>query len=75
MTSRLKLVQNVFVRSLSAHTKGQLLGRPAMRAAYHRKRGASICKNALRIDQDVLDTVLLQAMSEALDERLTEVAI
>jgi site-specific DNA recombinase len=43
--------------------------------AYHRKRGASICKNALRIDQDVLDTIVLQAMSEALDERLTEVAI
>ncbi len=43
--------------------------------AYHRKRGASICKNALRIEQDALDTILLQAMSEALDERLVEVAI
>lgn len=43
--------------------------------AYHRKRGASICKNALRIEQDALDTILLQAMSEALDERLIEVAI
>ncbi len=43
--------------------------------AYHRKRGASICKNAVRVEQDVLDTVLLQAISEALDERLTEAAI
>ncbi len=43
--------------------------------AYHQKRGASICKNGVRVDQDVLDTVLLQAISEALDERLAEDAI
>ena len=43
--------------------------------AYHRKRGASICKNGVRVDQDVLDMVLLQAISDALDERLAEDAI
>jgi DNA invertase Pin-like site-specific DNA recombinase len=43
--------------------------------AYHRKRGASICHNALRVEQDVLDQVLLKALSDVLDEKLLEEAV
>jgi hypothetical protein len=43
--------------------------------AYHRKRGASICTNSLRIDQDRIDKALLWAISEALDERILELAV
>ncbi|MGZ8422638.1 MAG: zinc ribbon domain-containing protein [Nitrospira sp.] len=43
--------------------------------AYHRKRGKSICKNNLRIDQDVLDKVLLQSISDILDQKIMEAAV
>ena len=43
--------------------------------AYHRKRGASICHNALRVEQDVLDHVVLKALSDVLDETLLEEAV
>ena len=42
---------------------------------YHRKRGAGICQNALRIDQDRIDKALLGAIGEALDERILDLAI
>jgi hypothetical protein len=42
---------------------------------YHRKRGAAICQNALRIDQDRIDKALLRAIGEALDERILELAV
>ena len=43
--------------------------------AYHRKRGKSICKNNFRIDQDVLDKVLLQSISDILDYKIMEAAV
>ena len=43
--------------------------------SHHRKRGASICGNGLRIDHDILDEVLLNAINDVLDERVTEEAI
>jgi site-specific DNA recombinase len=42
---------------------------------YHRKRGAAICQNALRVDQDRIDKALLRAIGEALDERVLELAV
>jgi hypothetical protein len=42
---------------------------------YHRKRGKTICKNDLRIDQDRLDQVLLQAISDVLDKKIAEAAV
>ena len=42
--------------------------------AYHRKRGTGICQNALRVKQDLLDPVVLKALSDVLDERLLEAA-
>ena len=43
--------------------------------AYHRKRGTSICQNALRVEQDLLDQVVLKALSDVLDEKLLEEAV
>ena len=43
--------------------------------AYHRKRGTSICQNALRVEQDLLDQVVLKALSDVLDETLLEDAV
>jgi site-specific DNA recombinase len=43
--------------------------------AYHRKRGTAICQNALRVEQDVLDQVVLKALSDVLDEDLLEDAV
>jgi site-specific DNA recombinase len=43
--------------------------------AYHRKRGTAICRNSLRLEQDMLDQVVLKALSEVLDERLLEAAV
>ena len=43
--------------------------------AYHRKRGTSICQNALRVEQDMLDPLVLKALSDVLDEKLLEEAV
>jgi site-specific DNA recombinase len=43
--------------------------------AYHRKRGTSICQNALRVEQDLLDQVVLKALSDLLDEKVLEEAV
>jgi site-specific DNA recombinase len=43
--------------------------------AYNRKRGSAICQNSARVDMDQLDNVLLQALSDILDERVAEAAV
>ena len=48
-----------------ARRKGRTYG-----CAYHRKRGATICRNAVRINQDRIDKALLRAIGDALDERI-----
>ncbi len=53
-----------------ARRKGRTYG-----CSYHRKRGAAICQNAVRINQDRIDKALLHAIGEALDERILELAI
>ncbi len=51
-------------------TKGRRYG-----CSYHHKRGATICTNDVQIQQEVLDHALLQALSEALDERMIAAAV
>ena len=51
-------------------TKGRRYG-----CSYHHKRGATICSNDVQIQQEVLDHALLQALSEALDERMIAAAV
>lgn len=43
--------------------------------AYHFKRGNTVCTNALRIPQAVLDDAFLQAITSALDNRILETAV
>ena len=43
--------------------------------AYHRKRGTAICQNALRVEQGLLDQVVLKTLSDLLDEKLLEEAV
>lgn len=50
--------------------KGRFYG-----CSYHRKRGTSICRNAMRVQQEVLDQIVLKALSDVLDEKLLEEAV
>lgn len=43
--------------------------------AYHLKRGATVCQNSVQIRQEILDQAVLQAVSEALDDRIIEAAV
>ena len=43
--------------------------------AYHHKRGNAICTNNVEIRQDILDSAILHAMNEALDERVLEASV
>src|SRR6185436_6593440 len=43
--------------------------------AYYHKRGRMVCKNKLLIRQDLLDHAVIEAIREALDERLLQAAV
>ena len=43
--------------------------------AYHKKRGSSICKNSLLAEQEMLDAVLLKALTDVLHEKVLNQAI
>jgi hypothetical protein len=43
--------------------------------ACHRKRGTTICRNGVRVKQDLIDKALQRAIGEALDERIIELAV
>ncbi|HJU03965.1 MAG TPA: hypothetical protein VJ692_02360, partial [Nitrospiraceae bacterium] len=43
--------------------------------AYHHKRGNAICDNNVQIRQDILDSAVLHAMNEVLDERVLEASV
>jgi hypothetical protein len=45
------------------------------RCAYHHKRGHAVRSNNVEIRQDLLDSAILHAMSEALDERVLEASV
>lgn len=43
--------------------------------AYHHKRGNTVCTNNVEVRQDILDSAILHAMNEALDERVLEASV
>jgi site-specific DNA recombinase len=43
--------------------------------SYYRKRGSAICKNSLLVEQELLDQVLLKALTDTLEERALDVAV
>ena len=43
--------------------------------AYHRKRGTSICRNTFRIEQHILDRIVLEVVNRAFDADLVQEAI
>jgi hypothetical protein len=43
--------------------------------AYHRNRGSAVCQNSVEVRQDVLDSAVMQALSDCLDERLRAEAV
>lgn len=45
------------------------------RCAYNHKRGAVVCPNRVSIRQETLDSAILHALSEALEERMLEAAV
>lgn len=49
--------------------------RAVYRCAYNHKRGDSICSNNVQLRQDIMDSVILHAMNEALDERVLESSV
>ena len=46
--------------------------RTVYRCAYNYKRGGTVCSNNVEVRQDILDSAILHAMSEAIDERVLE---
>ncbi len=50
--------------------KGRFYG-----CSYYKKRGASICKNSLLVEQEMLDQILLKSLQEALTEEMIKVAV
>jgi hypothetical protein len=50
-------------------------GATLYRCAYHHKRGPHVCNNHVAIRQDLLDSAILHAMQEALDERILEASV
>lgn len=49
--------------------------RAVYRCAYNHKRGDSICSNKVQLRQDIMDSAILHAMNEALDERVLEASV
>lgn len=43
--------------------------------AYYHQRGLAVCTNNIRVSQEVLDSVLLHAINQQLDERIFEAAV
>src|SRR6185437_9309301 len=63
--------------SIVAISKGAFgrAGATMYRCAYNHKRGERICTNKTQVRQGVLDSAILHAMSEALDERVLEASV
>lgn len=49
--------------------------RTVYRCSYHHKRGNAICTNSVELRQDILDSAILHAMNEAVDERVLEASV
>ena len=50
--------------------KGRFYG-----CAYYRKRGSTICKNSLLVEQKMLDQVVLKAISDVISEEMLKVSV
>ena len=50
-------------------------GQTVYRCSYFHKRGTSICRNAVSIKQNLLDSAVLTAMNEAIDGRVISASI
>ncbi len=63
--------------SIVAISKGRhgRSGQTVYRCSYFHKRGTSICRNAVSIRQDLLDSAVLKAMNEAIDGRVISASI
>ena len=49
--------------------------RTVYRCAYNYKRGSTICSNNIEVRQDILDSAILHAMAEVIDERVLEASV
>jgi site-specific DNA recombinase len=49
--------------------------RTVYQCAYHHKRGSAVCTNNVEVRQDILDSAILHAMNEAIDERVLEASV
>ena len=49
--------------------------RTVYQCAYHHKRGNTVCTNNVEVRQDILDSAILHAMNEALDEKILEASV
>jgi site-specific DNA recombinase len=49
--------------------------RAVYRCAYNHKRGDSICSNNVQLRQDLMDSAILHALNDALDERVLEASV
>jgi site-specific DNA recombinase len=49
--------------------------RAVYRCAYNHKRGESICTNKVQLRLDILDSAILHAMNQALDEKVLEESV
>lgn len=49
--------------------------RTVYRCAFHHKRGSTVCSNNVEVRQDILDSAILHAMNEALDEKILEASV
>lgn len=63
--------------SIVAISKGRdgRSGQTVYRCSYFHKRGTSICRNAVSIKQNLLDSAVLSAMNEAIDGRVLSASI
>ena len=57
------------------HTAERRYTRTVYRCAYNYKRGGTICSNNLEVSQDILDSAILHAMTEVLDQRVLEASV
>jgi site-specific DNA recombinase len=49
--------------------------RTVYQCAYHHKRGSAVCTNNVEVRLDILDSAILHAMNEAIDERVLEASV
>jgi hypothetical protein len=56
-------------------TAKQRCDRTVYRCAYHHKRGHTVCSNIVEVRQDILDSAILHAMNNMLDDQVLEASV